>query len=138
MNDISIKQIMMWDSNIIPENWQICDGTNGTPDLRDSFIYGASINTDLGVIGGENSHFHTLPISSTAGETHSHSFSVSFVSVGGSKRTASVQKYSYGEHTHSYSGNTTSSDNSHAHSSTLSLSSSVPPCVLLYYIMKVA
>ena len=24
--------------NEIPENWAICDGTNGTPDLRNKFI----------------------------------------------------------------------------------------------------
>lgn len=25
----------------IPAGWQLCDGTNGTPDLRDKFIIGA-------------------------------------------------------------------------------------------------
>ena len=33
-------------------NWQICDGTNGTPDLRDKFIIGASSSKALGTTGG--------------------------------------------------------------------------------------
>lgn len=36
--------IMMWYgiSSTVPTGWHICDGTNGTPDLRDRFIVGAS------------------------------------------------------------------------------------------------
>nr|WP_272210298.1 hypothetical protein [Marinicella sp. W31]MDC2876166.1 hypothetical protein [Marinicella sp. W31] len=34
----------------IPAGWQICDGTNGTPDLRDRFILGAeSLDDQLGI-----------------------------------------------------------------------------------------
>lgn len=33
-------------------NWQICDGTNGTPDLRDKFIIGAGGDKTLGATGG--------------------------------------------------------------------------------------
>lgn len=35
--------ILMWSGIIaeIPESWALCDGTNGTPDLRDRFIVGA-------------------------------------------------------------------------------------------------
>lgn len=35
--------IIMWNSTIatIPSGWFLCDGTNGTPDLRDKFIPGA-------------------------------------------------------------------------------------------------
>jgi len=36
--------IIMWNGSIfsIPEGWALCDGTKGTPDLRDKFIIGAS------------------------------------------------------------------------------------------------
>ena len=27
--------------NAIPNDWSLCDGTNGTPDLRNRFIIGA-------------------------------------------------------------------------------------------------
>ena len=35
--------IVMWSGSIanIPKGWALCDGTNGTPDLRDKFIVGA-------------------------------------------------------------------------------------------------
>ena len=36
--------IILWSGNIasIPEGWVLCDGSNGTPDLRDRFVVGAS------------------------------------------------------------------------------------------------
>ncbi|MDA0162829.1 phage tail protein [Solirubrobacter ginsenosidimutans] len=35
--------IIPWwgDGELIPDGWAVCDGTDGTPDLRDRFIYGA-------------------------------------------------------------------------------------------------
>ena len=38
-----IGSIVMWNGPLssIPDGWHICDGTNGTPDLRDRFIQGA-------------------------------------------------------------------------------------------------
>lgn len=35
--------IILWKGTIatIPSGWALCDGTNGTPDLRDKFIVGA-------------------------------------------------------------------------------------------------
>jgi len=43
--------IVMWSGTIanIPTDWVLCDGTNGTPDLRARFIVGASDNTGTGV-----------------------------------------------------------------------------------------
>lgn len=36
--------ILMWSGTIstIPAGWNLCDGTNGTPDLRDRFVVGAT------------------------------------------------------------------------------------------------
>lgn len=36
------NMIVFWNgaSNAIPSGWQLCDGTNGTPDLKDQFILG--------------------------------------------------------------------------------------------------
>lgn len=49
--------IISWfgESNNIPENWAICDGTNGTPDLRNRFIIGVSDQIQFGNIGGNTS-----------------------------------------------------------------------------------
>lgn len=35
--------ICLWEGAIvdIPAGWQLCDGTNGTPDLRNKFVIGA-------------------------------------------------------------------------------------------------
>lgn len=44
----------------IPRKWALCDGSNGTPDLRDRFFVGAGYSYGLGAIGGENFHILTL------------------------------------------------------------------------------
>ena len=38
--------IMMWSGSIasVPSGWALCNGTNGTPDLRNQFVIGASID----------------------------------------------------------------------------------------------
>ena len=41
--------IVIWSGNStnFPIGWVLCDGTNGTPDLRSQFIVGAEFDTDL-------------------------------------------------------------------------------------------
>ena len=48
--------IVPWYGNIaeIPEGWYLCNGANGTPDLRDRFIVGAGSSYQLGDVGGLN------------------------------------------------------------------------------------
>ena len=41
--------------NNIPVGWHLCDGTNGTPDLRDKFVLGAGGNFPLNGVGGKKS-----------------------------------------------------------------------------------
>ena len=79
--------ITMWSGSIadIPEGWVLCDGTNGTPDLRDRFVVGAtqdgsgvaktSVKGSLMVSGGE--HEHALSIAEMP--SHTHSFGPSLV-----------------------------------------------------------
>ena len=49
--------IVSWcgELNKIPRNWAVCDGTNGTPDLRNRFIIGAGQDIKFGDIGGNSS-----------------------------------------------------------------------------------
>ncbi|MEA2981194.1 MAG: hypothetical protein QOF09_3017 [Alphaproteobacteria bacterium] len=42
-------------SGAIPSGWAICDGTNGTPDLRGKFLRGVSNFADVGGTGGSDS-----------------------------------------------------------------------------------
>lgn len=63
--------IIMWSGLIsnIPAGWALCDGTNGTPDLRDKFIYGVSAGENPGATGGNN--FYSLTIEQLPPHTHS-------------------------------------------------------------------
>jgi hypothetical protein len=53
--------IWMWygSATAIPSGWNLCDGTNGTPDLRDRFIIGAGGASALGQTGGFSSQSFT-------------------------------------------------------------------------------
>lgn len=92
--------IIMWYGNIasIPTGWYLCDGTNGTPDLRDKFLVCAGSTYAVGDVGGAttvtltepqlavHSHAvdsstidlagdHTHPASTSTTPTHSHALS---------------------------------------------------------------
>lgn len=41
---------------VLPSNFHICDGTNGTPDLRDRFIVGAGKSYSLHSVGGTSTN----------------------------------------------------------------------------------
>jgi hypothetical protein len=49
----------------IPSGWQLCDGTNNTPDLRDKFIRIVAAGENPGLTGGANTHTHTTHASQT-------------------------------------------------------------------------
>lgn len=46
-------------TGLVNREWHLCDGTNGTPDLRNRFIYGGN-GTNSGATGGEASHKLTV------------------------------------------------------------------------------
>lgn len=59
--------IAIWSGSLgsIPAGWTLCNGTNGTPDLRNSFIVGAGSTYAVGATGGSAdaivvSHTHTI------------------------------------------------------------------------------
>lgn len=54
----------------IPDGFALCDGKNGTPDLRDRFLVGAGNAYKLGDIGGENS----VKLAPTQIGNHYHAF----------------------------------------------------------------
>jgi len=53
--------------HLIPNFWFLCDGTHGTPDLRDNFPVGAGSAYTVGDSGGAATHTH--PVTSD-GHTH--------------------------------------------------------------------
>lgn len=64
--------IVQWSGSIseIPNGWQLCDGTNGSPDLRDRFVLGAGVTYSVGDMGGEKVHQLTVQEM----PKHSHSY----------------------------------------------------------------
>ena len=97
--------IVMWNSTAasIPAGWQLCNGTNGTPDLRGQFIIGASAVTGdygdndndaddseypVGDTGGASSA--NITISTSNLPAHTHTFNGS-ASISGTTNTAAAQ-----------------------------------------------
>jgi hypothetical protein len=84
--------IIMWSGSIvsIPAGWLLCDGTNGTPDLRSRFVVGAGSTYNPGDTGGADSvtlttaqipsHTHTATVTDPG---HAHSLALGFSTLSG-------------------------------------------------------
>lgn len=140
MAGIPANIVIMWSGAIvdIPEGWFLCDGANGTPDLRNRFIYGVSPNVNLSVTGGSAdavivSHNHTVLSISTTG-AHSHGIPLT---------TDLTQSTGFIESSTGSAGQNPGSSSAGAHSHTITLNSSgesatgknMPPYYALAYIM---
>lgn len=126
---VPIGGIIMWSGAIvdIPAGWALCDGSNGTPNLRDRFVVGAGGAYAVGNTGGLDtvtltsgqipSHTHpagTLATSSAGDHAHSVSGSTSFHSAqadlryprlrGGGQNTAQASGSMVTVHTSGFSG----------------------------------
>jgi len=64
------SSVIMWygQPNTVPSGWHLCDGTNGTPDLRDRFVIGAGSSYAAGATGGASSQ----TVSTSSAGAHSH------------------------------------------------------------------
>jgi prepilin-type N-terminal cleavage/methylation domain-containing protein len=111
-DSLAVGSIIMWSGSIasIPSGWQLCDGTNGTPDLRGRFILGVSSGENPGATGGSSTHTHSG-------------------TVGASSQMIWIDDNSGGT---DYWG----SPSSHTHPLTIDAASHLPPYYKLAYIMK--
>ena len=137
--------IVLWSGAIgsIPSGYYLCDGTNGTPDLRDRFIIGAGNTYSVSQTGGTAdaivvSHTHT-------GTTDNTTLTGSFPTAAGDTTYSGV--FSRGS---SYSGNGQNTQTNYyvnfsaPHTHTLTTNSTgtsgtganIPPYYALAYIMK--
>lgn len=60
-------------TGLIDKEWHLCDGTNGTPNLVNRFIYGGN-GTNNGTTGGEEKH--TLTVSEMPHHRHGQNASI--------------------------------------------------------------
>lgn len=153
LGNIPIGGIILWSGSInnIPENYSLCNGSNGTPNLTDRFVIGAGDTYDVGSSGGEATH--TLTISEMPQHNHandftiesdgSHTHSLSLYKPGSSlsrvlaanaetiqqSPVGTVRTGSSGTHTHTISGSIENSGNSQPHNN-------MPPYYALCYIMR--
>jgi hypothetical protein len=130
--------IIIWSGSAaaIPSGWYLCNGSNGTPNLRDRFVVGAGSTYDVGVTGGSKdaitvSHTHTGTTNSVG--NHNHSMLGTSTGSGGSGAfenrapTGSKQTGDAGEHNHSFTTDSAGSSGTNAN---------LPPYYALAYIMK--
>ena len=76
VGNVPIGAITLWMGATAPTNWAICDGTNGTPDMRGLLPIGVNGSYALDSTGGSAdaiavSHSHTATTNSTGAHTHS-------------------------------------------------------------------
>lgn len=164
-NTVPAGVICMWSGSIasIPANFRLCDGTNGTPDLRDKFIVGAGLSYVPGAVGGTTTHTHSVTVQNTTltiSQIPSHKH---FIFKNGSTQGVGIYNptsSSLGTVSNSYNGSWLSNyligesitpnaqadvgsssseggDQPHTHGTTVSTSSNLPPYHALAYIMSV-
>ena len=161
---VPVGGIIMFSGTIssLDAAWAICDGTNGTPNLTDTFVMGTATQSEIGDTGGSadaivvnhthtastnsaGSHNHTGSTSSAGNHRHSIT-SGSGTSSGGraadtSNTGATIYTNYAGAHTHSF---TTNSTGSHSHTVTVNgagssgTNANLPPYYKLAYIMRVS
>jgi hypothetical protein len=149
--------IIIWSgaANAIPSGWYLCNGSNGTPDLRNRFVIGAGSTYSVAANGGSKdaivvSHTHSLTATTGSGGSHSHltgtntqlnpfgvpvaryGYADTWVNVAGAN--GSVAGYdtntsTAAAHTHTVSGTTDSTGSS-------GTDANLPPYYALCYIMK--
>ena len=141
---IPAGMISLWYGSIgsVPSGWYLCDGTNGTPDLRDKFIVAAGSTYAVGATGGTATntlttnelpaHTHTATVTDPG---HVHSFDAAIRATYGSATSGNI----YLGGLSSVSGtNSATTGISVANSATGSGAafSNIPPYYALAYIMK--
>jgi len=139
--------IVMWAGSIneIPEGWALCNGQNGTIDLRNRFVVGAGSLYSVGATGGSAdavlvSHNHSLTINAGGGHAHTvfagNTFNSNSTGLAGSFVRANNIQYNYesgqstaeGSHNHSVTINSTGSSETNAN---------LPPYYALAFIQQI-
>jgi hypothetical protein len=135
--------ILIWSGSTgsIPSGYLLCDGNNGTPDLRNSFVLGAGNSYTVGQTGGSTdaivvSHTHTATSTSTVTDPgHFHTAGGS--AVGGSYGAFYTTNGNTQFNTSTAStGITVATATTNASTGTSGTNANMPPYFALAYIMK--
>jgi Concanavalin A-like lectin/glucanases superfamily len=118
----------------IPANWALCDGANGTPDLRTLFVKGAATLGGIGGSGGSTTaHGHTA-----TGHTHSiasHAHTVTGGTGASESRTAGATNTPPDTHTHTWPDTTAASLTSGSTTPTIAdVADTLPPYVSVLFL----
>jgi hypothetical protein len=141
--------IILWSGSIasVPSGWALCDGTNGTPNLRDRFIVGAGSTYAVNATGGSTTTTATGSISGNTGSTTltinqipSHTHDISTMDFGAGSTLFRILSGSDGA-ANTKVTQATGGGQGHTHTAgTLAFSgnavTSLPPYYALAYIMK--
>ena len=143
-NPVPSGLIAIWSGSTgsIPSGWLLCNGSNGTPDLRNSFILGAGNTYAVGATGGSTdaivvSHTHAATSTSVVSDpTHSHTFNVnnSGTSYGGGPVIPGSGS-TYGTNAAS-TGITVATSTTNATAGVSGSGANMPPYYALAFIMK--
>lgn len=130
--------ICMWSGAFedIPDGWALCDGTNGTPDLRTKFIFTAGHGIVPMQKGGRYDHRHVVTVGA---HEHSHSASALPASPSldsGDKIINSEPDGHYMEQTYEHTHDITVQAQMHDHDTTVDIQNHFPPWYALALIMK--
>lgn len=129
--------IIMWSGSVgtVPAGWYLCDGLNGTPDLRNRFVVGAGGSYGVGASGGSAdaivvSHTHTTTVSDPG---HSHTWQ--FLPMNGTEAGGGSFAGGSGD-TYGTSTSTTNISVGVNSSGSSGTGANLPPYYALAYIMK--
>jgi len=146
-NTVPSGLIAIWSGSTgsIPSGWLLCNGSNGTPDLRNSFILGAGNTYAVGATGGSTdaivvSHTHAATSTSTVTDpSHTHTQTLgnaggsvgsnaSYTGSGANQVTASINA--------AVTGITVATSTTNATAGVSGSGANMPPYYALAYIMK--
>ena len=143
-NGVPSGAIMLWSGSVatIPSGWSLCDGTNSTPDLRNSFVIGAGDTYSVDDTGGSASsvaaHTHTITVAeeSLTGTIHTDDQSTSTGVFDGGVINSSYNSSTGSESPRRIHTLDASHDHTATAASTGDADGNLPPYYALAYIMK--
>jgi hypothetical protein len=134
--------IVLWSGSIgsIPAGWALCNGNNGTPDLRNRFIVGAGSTYSVDATGGSAdaivvSHTHTAT-STVTDPGHLHTFTNYSTNAGGALTPAIATSNTTQTQSTSTATTGITVATTNASAGTSGTNANLPPYYALCYIQK--